>query len=183
MMYVTHKMIEVVHFDSGTFDQLTLNANDLSNSFGSFSAMQPMYFDQYTALYNRWLVYSSTIKATILSEVGTPTTFAMCPATVATTVLAIGRIQEQPYGKTAFIGNQDGPGKAVMRLSMTTKKIRGETLSDDDFAGQGSITGPQRPWFWLIGANRHGTGTNDLWVTFELTFRVRWFKRVVSGQS
>lgn len=183
MMYATLRADKVIEYTVGTFDQLTFNGNDLSNPWGVFSASQPLYFDQYVALYNRWLVYSCSIKATILSEVGTPTTFAIAPSTSATTVLDITRISEQPYGRAAFIGNQDGPGKAVMRLSMTTRKIRGETITDDDFSGQGPTTGPQRPWFWLTGANRHGGGTNDLWVRFVLTFRCRFFKRNLSAQS
>ncbi len=182
-MFVNLHYEETINYIAGTFDQFVWSGNNLADVNVTGGGHQPLYFDQYTSLYNRWTVSSSSISATIINNSSTASSFMVVPTANEVGFLNMTEAQEQPYSKSVLLSSQFGDNRATIRHTMTTKKARGETVLDDTFSGQAVSVAPNRLWFWQTAAAIHGAGTVNTWVRFKLTYRVRFFKRIPPGQS
>lgn len=141
---------------------------------------QPMFYDQYTAIYERYLVTSSSVEVLGMNTSNSQAAeLALYPST--SSVLPSGNptiIKSYNHAKFRQVQEQRGGGRVKMFSRMSTKKIRGESLLDDSFGALTSAS-PTRQWFWhLVGAAGDLT-TNVISVTLiiTVTYRVKFHKR------
>lgn len=176
-MFVPMKWTGTILYENLGFHTTVFNANNLALPTSATPLHQPMYFDQYKALYQRWLVYDVSIRMEIANSGITPVEVAVLPSALSSPYTTVIKAIEQPYAKSVMLANL-GQNRAVLRHRMSTKKIRGEQLMDDAFAGTGDI-GPARNWFWTIVVEGvpDTTATNCA-IKFVLMYKVRWFKRL-----
>ena len=181
-MYCTLNYVETVQYSDPNAIHHEWNANSINDPNRSGTGHQPMYFDQYISVYQRWLVYASTVKMEIVNLSAGSLGVVMIPASILTPINDIGKLQEQNYSRSILVANF-GDNKGRLSLSMTTRKIRGETVSDDDFSGS-LQNPPSRQWFWITTLqNADPTVPVLATIKYSFTYRVRFFKRFPVIQS
>lgn len=153
---------------------------DLTSSTGD---SQPIYFDQYSNLYGRYMVYSSVVSATIVNEGLATTTVGLYPATdSANTINNVDELNTQPYLRSRLVPNLDSGGALNMRNPMTTAKMRGGLAFSEEW-GALTTQNPTRAWYWHIHSQITGPGNVEMTIRVTIRYRVRWYKRNQVGQS
>ena len=182
-MFTSMKYVETIEFGAIGFHVQEFAGNKVSDPNVTGAGHQPMYFDEYSQLYNRWLAYSCSLRMEIVNSSTVPLNVVVFPSSTQVPILNISKAQEQPHARSTLVGNF-GTNRGVLTHNMTTRKIRGETIMDDDFSGQGNSGQPSRQWFWLVVLESEpATTAVNCVIKFTLVYRVRWFKRVVAEQS
>lgn len=183
MMYVPLKYVETIEFSGTNFANHEFSGNKPSDPNNTGSGHQPMYWDEYTVLYNRWLAYSCSIRLEMINSSTAATNVCLLPAVALFPVLDVSKVQEQPHARHVLVGNF-GTNRATLRHNMSTRKIRGETVMDDEFSGQGNLGNPQRQWFWgIVMQTVPQSILLNLVIKFTLVYQIRFFKRNVQEQS
>lgn len=147
---------------------------------------QPLFFDQYALVYERYLVSSSSMRVMVMSiNNGITAQIATLPSVESSPVTTNpSDLKEQPHAKFRFIQEQKGGGKATLSTRISTKKIRGDSILDDSFGAQ-VTTNPQRQWFWHIVASAGDLSAEVIGLTLliSITYRVKFHKRVNPAKS
>lgn len=182
-MYVPLKYTELIGFGLDSITQHEWNANNLIDPNRTGTGHQPMYFDEYVTMYNRWLVSSVSWKMEIVNSATVPLRVCMLPIADLSPFQVMEKGEEQPYAQTRLVGNF-GTNKASMSGRVSTKKIRGETVLDDSFSGFGGSIPPERPWYFItLLQSEPVTEAKNCVVRFTFVFNVRFFKRRPAEQS
>lgn len=148
---------------------------------------QPANWDDYSALYKQYRVWSSTIRVHIVpgDASSEPTLWAVGPRHVSTTLTAATQMDflTQPYvqGHLRAV-NRIGAPDSTVTMSMSTAKMEG--LSNTEFQGRDDLTAlvtanPAQQWFWHVCATNVDTSvTGSVAIYVELTYDVEFFERV-----
>lgn len=180
--YVTLQYVRTITFTTVFFDTLVWNANHLGDPEPLSGGHQPMFFDEYKALYDRWEVISTSYKMEIINSSPQPVHVCMFPHTILTPITNVSKGQEQPYSKHVMVGNL-GQNKGRLASSHTTRQIRGERIVDDSFSGKQNLA-PVRQWFYTtVVVSEPETIAVNVSIKFTMRYRTRFYKRLVSEQS
>lgn len=175
---MTHKYRETVTLAStaGVMATYAFNANGMYDPNQSGTGTQPMYFDQMTALYDHYVVNSSTIKVTFVPAAvhANPGQIALYQNDdVSTAPTSIARIGEQTTGVAKIFGPE-----ANYTLSLKNKyscpKIWGANpLALSTQQGSGTAN-PTEGTIWTL-AYEAGNGSNQsVLATVEITYNATW---------
>lgn len=94
---------------TGTFTQTNIALNSAYDPFQSFTATQPMYYDQLIALYQGVKVYYTFVKFTIINTSGSePLDFCIIPGIGSSSLTDMMQAREQKNATYALIGSGDG---------------------------------------------------------------------------
>lgn len=148
---------------------------------------QPLAYDQFAAVYNRYYVRASTASITFQNnDTSNGLIASLIPTTLsAVTFTSSEDIREQPYAKVAWIGQVGSNNTRTLRSTMSTAKIRGKFSKYDESYASIVTDNPNRQWFWNVtteNANLSGSAvTANLSMTF--IFYVRFYKRIDLSSS
>lgn len=160
-----------------------LNGNNVQSPNPAIGAHQPYYFDQYAALYDKYMVYSSSLKVSLLNTSAGAQILGIWPSTTSTGGAAnAGELLEQPYVRTRTVPFGAGALPVTVSASMSTAKMRGGTLMSEEWGGLVSGN-PERAWFWNVNVITFGGSNSDHSMTFTMRFKVRFYKRSQVDQS
>jgi len=148
---------------------------------------QPANYDDFSAVYNQYRVWGSSIKVHVLTTTsGTePVLWILGPRhnSTAVTYATAMDFAAQPYVKSSLQSiYRTGAKDAVFSASMTTAKFQG--LSSTEFQGRDDLTAlvstnPAEQWYWQINAtNVDVTVTSEVAIMVELTYDVEFFDRI-----
>lgn len=185
MMYTTLKYTTHINFSQISNTQ-TFRGNSLFDIDFTSIGGQPLWFDQYAAIYDRYLVFGSSLSVQVMNLSSTVTgQIAILPSVSSSPVSTNPvNLKEQNYSRYSLI--QRNSGSKVTRLfnRISTKKIRGETILDDS---HGALVGsnPSRVWFWHVVAACGDLGADSVSLTLVITLslRVKFHKRIQPTQS
>lgn len=143
---------------------------------------QPLYFDQFSQMYNRYRVHKSQIvvellNSTIASHITiTPTTDGTWPATLRT-ALESNYTASMPISSSVF--------RMVKDRSISTKKIFGmQSITQDDLYQSVCTTSPSRQWYWrIMGESFDGVTNVSIRVNVRIVYEVEFFERFPIGPS
>lgn len=162
---------------------LAFSGNSLFIPSLDLATHQPLYFDQYAALYDRYMVYGSSIQATVCNTSAGAQGAAVWPSVTGTgTAANVGEMAEQPYVVLKTVAPAPGSRPVTLFKSMSTSKMRGGTVFSDDW-GALVTADPERTWFWNFNVITFGGADSDCSVTFKLRYRCRFYKRTQVDQS
>ncbi len=146
---------------------------------------QPMGFDQWKLLYERYKVHASSISLRVVNSTSTVTKLVLFPMTDAVSLVNdINEASEQPYSKSRMITGQGGSPFVNIYNKMSTKKIRGVRIPLDDDYSANIDANPARQWFWhILCQDPLFTGTLDLLVDVSIIYYAEFMKRAPVNAS
>lgn len=180
LKYVSHISVTQI------LNTQTYRGNSLFDPDFTSIGHQPLGFDEYALIYDRYFVYSSTINViAVNNSTSVPAHIALMPGSSTTPVSTDPTVmKEQAYCKYKILPISRGTGIVSLFNRSSTKKMRGETVLDDSF---GAITNntPQRQWYWHLIAKAADLTSSaiDVSMTITMTFKCRFHKRRVLNQS
>jgi hypothetical protein len=143
---------------------------------------QPLYFDQFAQLYNRYRVHASQIvfellNSTISSHVTiTPTTDGTWPSSLRN-ALETNYTCSIPISSSVF--------RTVKDRSISTRKIWGmQSITQDDLYQAVYSASPVRQWYWkLWGESADGVTNVSIRCNVRIVYEVEFFDRYPIGPS
>lgn len=138
-----------------TYAQYTFRGNCVYDPDETYTGHQPLYYDQYTAVYSKYKVTSSKMRVTVANYNASASAVAvLTPSSEILTITSYPVAMEQPYAKRTElipISTRQGAQSSVSS-SMSTQKMLG--LSASQFASEdySALTGaiPLSVWYWNI---------------------------------
>lgn len=163
---------------SGTFTQIW-SGNSIFDPDQTGIGTQPIGYDQYDTLYDRYEVHGCKITVKLINNSETVPFMATLRPTRYTS--PVGEPSEQPYTKTRVVGISTG-GKpyTTIQAYFNTKKIFGlnkpqstEGTYISDFGAN-----PSRQWYWNLYLTTIEGGQllnmfYDAWITYYVTLQQR----------
>lgn len=153
----TLRYSEEVGITGTTYGQYTFRGNSAFDPNETGVGHQPCYFDQYSAVYSKYKVISSTCRVTASNYNATAAAVVvLSPSSDIVTITSYSIAMEQPYAKrTEYMPVSTRMGcQSSVKKRMTTRRILG--LSPSQFASEdySALTGasPSSIWYWNISA-------------------------------
>lgn len=149
---------------------------------------QPLYYDQYSAIYNKYRVLGSSIRVDVVNHsIDSAAHFAVFPSTDTQTFTSMSQVMEQGRAKSPKIIplSQFGP-MPIIKSYCSSRKALGLTkvqMGDDTVAALIGAN-PSQVWYWNI-VTESTTSTIDIDQIFivKLTYYVQFFDRSIVAES
>lgn len=174
---VTHKYSESITLTStlGTLALHLFSCNGMTDPNISGAGHQPMYYDQFTALYDHYTVIGSKIKYRICTNSPTLSMLvgAMINDDTTTTVTSISGIDEASLGKTRLIpAGMDVPTVITQKWS-AKKFFPGSVLANNSLQGSGANP-TEQSYFAVYLQDPTATQTVACTVQVEIEYIAVW---------
>lgn len=179
---------------SSAFGEYLFNGNSIYDPNRTSTGHQPMYQDEFAALYRKYAVSASKIQVSFVNrkaagEIGiTPFgTVGVYPHTSSTTSVDLTDATERDNCTYASIGPNTGDqGIINMTQYSKTRQVVGKGIDDDDLIGNTGNSGnnPALPWNWhLFYGSLDATDNLELYITVTITYYIKFFDRIKVGGS
>lgn len=159
--------------------------NDLFDPDYTGTGHQPLYFDEYAAIYNKYKVFGCKYKIMILSKTDDVNGMLSINASddSTTPVSSATEFMEQGNARQAVVSGQEGQNRKYITGYFSIKKLLGvKNLQDDDFRTAVS-TNPSNRVFMNLCYQSFDSGTSSLNVAIVLTFYSEFSNKKLIGQS
>lgn len=142
---------------------------------------QPLYYDQFTAVYNKYVVIGATIKVDFspLSDDTEITTTG--PYTVGLTMNNSNNwatngatLSEQSGSLTTMVGRDKGTSVRSLTLRFDTKRDMGVSIDDDDVQSVNS-SNPNKTQFVYVWCADQNLTSGSVKINSTITYRVKFF--------
>lgn len=170
----------------------SMRLNSLHDPDSTGVGHQPLYYDQLSSIYGRYVVLCSTMTATfsaLPSAIATaqPSGPMLCGVyaddngTISTTV---STLMEANTGKSTFLCNQNGGNNVkVFKINYDPDRDLGVS-ADDDTVGADVGNNPSKVWFGSAWLAESGLSTaSSCNVKIEIDFYVKFSKQADVAQS
>lgn len=177
----THLIYQDTFNISGVAQQYTYRGNSLFDPDFTSTGHQPMYYDQYISVYEKYRVYGSSIKITVVN-IGT-TTDSPCEVVIAPTSSVptfTSSSMAKEVARATYTGllpaGQFRTGRASNDITTATiLGLRGPQIYDLDYAAIFSAN-PTQLWYWALYLYPT-IGSLDLVMTVTITYDCEFFDR------
>lgn len=172
----THKYSLAVEIaiSSGISTPQVFRGNSIFDPDFTSTGYTCMGYSTLAALYNRYLVTSSSIRIRAASD--SPVQVAVVPVLTSSTIsTATEDLAENAYGKDMMTA---AGTVREMSSSMSTSRMWGQTLTDGSFAAATGAN-PSNSWFWHIKVGHlFGAGTATVNLIVDIVYYTEWSARV-----
>lgn len=169
---------------SGTPATYSWRGNSVYDPDFTSTGHQPLYYDQLTAIYNRYRVDGCKLKFTACTDGDTPMAVVVVPNDSGEGFATIGSACERKFSVERTV-TKEFP--QLMKTYAASNKIMGMTKDkyrDDDLNSAQYDANPTNIWYWnLITQTVNGSSTGTLRITLCLTYYVSFFEPKQIGQS
>lgn len=176
---------QVIDFNGATqFQNHVFRANSVYDPDYTGVGNQPMWFDEFAQLYQRYTVYASKIQCTFInqaSETGNAPFAHICvtPKNVATVALDIEDELEYNRSKSSILAKGSGAqGVASINHYVNINNILGKTKYEksDDVVSSAVGSNPARQVYWHIMGSAFNAGDKfDAYCKVKITYYVRFY--------
>jgi len=167
-----------------TFDEYIFAGNSCYDPNVTGTGSQPVGFDQWSALYGKYRVVGSKIKASFINNVSSNNIyFSVIPVTASSGVTGFNDAVGQPYSRWCACTPPTGMSRARIVNRMTTSKIYGQNISTDDVFAATTGANPSSPWYWVINAVTAHAVNLGYDMEIEIFYDVIFFKRIPNDLS
>lgn len=145
---------------------------------------QPLYHDNYAALYERYIVTSAKMDLLCVNHGATDSCIVMCIA--STEQYALGDINanatfEQPYAVRSKLLSVASQNPSKLSMSMTSTKALGQYKTQylaDDINNASFGANPTREWFFNVAVlAMNGASSQPVRIQLLITYNVECFDR------
>lgn len=159
---------------AGTGQNYTWRLNSLFQP-DPLVSLQPQGFDQWTAFYNDYCVYASSIRLEFITDINGPIEVALGPDGDVTPPLTIGHAKMLPYYRTKVINGYSAPRSAIGN-KCAVKVLEGHRLGHDNQYVTFHTSNPTSVKYWqFMMFSPFITGSLDVRVTI-------WYKARLSSR-
>lgn len=171
---------------TGTY---VFRANSCFDPDFSVGGHQPLYFDQYSAVYDHYRVVGSSIKVDAVTPSGVNAMyFVVFPSTISIglTDTLQSVYEQQRAGAPVFLPIARRRGSRIKKYA-STRQVMGITKSQmygDEYAAR-TVNNPTNEWYWnLLSEPDDATTTGQLvYCTVKIVQYVQFFDRIIAAQS
>lgn len=172
----------------GTEDYFKLN--DIFDPAVGAAADQPLFYDQYAALYGRYRVYAATVEVRFMSL--DTAVIAACAASIqpsaSTTTLTAqtgAYVQEMPLTTTLNISPHGEHTWLMERKTFTMNYLEGESAytHGDDYEAAFGASPAVTPYIRIAVANRGAAATISVVYNIRITYHTRIWNPLTAAQS
>ena len=183
--YVDRIVIDGIEGDS-TFEY-AFRGNSCFHPDAITGGHQPLYYDQYSLLYDKYRVMGSSIKIDVINSSGTSTMFyAIEPNTDDASIGDVSTFYEQTRSGAPKIVPIAGRLSSKMVKYVSTRRVCGLTKSqmmDDTFASR-TNNNPNNVWYWnLFFQSMDGTAHVTGYFMVKITYYVQFYDRLLMVAS
>lgn len=173
---------------SGAVSGNVMRANSLFDPNETGVGHQPLYFDQFSAVYNRYQVYAATITVVFSPVTETAATSDWLVGIVGQSTNTVGAVPstlcEQGHAKWAVInGRNGGPNQKTLTLTYTPESCLALTNKDTDVGALISANPDQSYKFLVWCADMQASGTTSLIGSVDITYDVVFSDRITVAAS
>lgn len=172
----------------GPEDQFKLN--DCFDPAVGAASTQPLFWDQFSALYSRYRVYAATVEVRWQTTDTSNITACACliqPSTASHNVTGQNTafVSEMPMCSVIRIAPGGEHNWIVGPKRFTMSEIEGSKswTTDDDFAAQVTASPAVSPTLRLACANRNGTDDVYVYYTIRITYHTHLYDPKIPSQS
>lgn len=139
---------------SGVVDTDVWRGNSLYDPYNPAAASpQPQFFDQLSAIYNRYRVVGSSVKVTFVNDDDVAIEAVVYPSISATPVTLIEDARSQSRARSGIVGGKGSNQFKILKTYSSTAQTRGVSQTavktDDDYTAAIN-TNPTRTWYWVV---------------------------------
>ncbi len=148
---------EIAIAPGAAYGQYTYRGNSCFDPDESGIGHQPMYFDQYAAVYSKYKVISCSCSVTGSNyNASASAVLAIIPSSEIPTLTSYAIAMEQPYAKRTELLpiSTRGGVQSTVASRMSTRRILGLTsaqFASEDYSATTGAT-PSSVWYWNIAA-------------------------------
>lgn len=147
---------------------------------------QPLFYDQYIAVYEKYRVFGSSIRIQVVNESTVPAYVIITPSTSPVTLTTVSAILEQNRASSLRVILPNGYNSSSQKRYCSTKQATGVTykeILDQDYAATYGAN-PINLWYWNLFAESIDNTTNlSLRFIVTITFYCEFFDRQNVAQS
>lgn len=185
------KFNTTISLTSGTYNYNIFRGNGAYDPDFAAGGQQPMYFDELTALWQRYCVLSSQIQVNAINRTATGgasfTKVGVYPLGRATPESDLPSATERDNCKYAQLGPNTGD-QGIINITHYAKatQVLGKARDEntDDVLSALYTTNPARQWYWHVFA---GTLDNlsdiNVFLDVTLTYYVKFYDKIDVGRS
>jgi len=137
---------------------------------------QPLYFDQFAAVYDNYVVLASKITCTFSpnGDGAAPFVIGITQGNSPSFASSMYTLQEQNKSFTSVLGDKDGTSVKTLTASYAPYPCLGVSTSDDTV--QAGVTGnPAKQWYAYTWVQDRSGNSSSVHVTTVIEYRVRFF--------
>lgn len=160
--------------------------NDLFDPNFTGTGAQPKYYDQLSALYNRYRVYASAIECKFYNTTNASTTYVDCAlAPVNQTAAGYQPEALASLPRATWTTIQANSGFRTLRNAVTTAIQLGVKDVEGSDRLQSTITqSPSERWLWAISARSYDSTTLcTIGLDVKITYDCEFFDRTIATDS
>lgn len=148
---------------------------------------QPLYYDQYGAIYNRYCVAGSAIQLDVINDAGgAALQYTVEPSTNVSTFTDISAVYEQSRAGAPKIVPIAARVSSRFKRYASTRQVSGLTkiMSESDAWTSSIGNNPSENWFWnILFQSMDGSSAVDGYFVVKLIYYVHFYDRITIGQS
>lgn len=162
------------------------NANSIYDPDLTNSGHQPLYYDQFSPIYNKYQVDAFKLEIEITNQ--SSTTNSNCLVGISnfdpsTTVFDV--LDELPYTKRASVGPSTGMNTRKLSIYGTVKRIYGlKNIEQEDSLASGYSTNPTyKIYVWFCSIATDGSSSQNIYFRGTLTQYTKLYDRKIVALS
>lgn len=177
---------ESVHLNIMGAQNHDFRMNSLHDPDKTVTGHQPMAYDQWSALYNRYRVHAIKLEVTCVqgdNAEGASAMIALFPNPADVTVTSNYQVLEMQNSAYTFIGNTSaGQSISKLELYLDIKKVMGLNELDDDYTAAVGANPVKSPVVTLWAENMAGISM-DIQAVVEITYYAEFYEPKLLGLS
>lgn len=188
-LYCKLKYATEVHFADGlsASTYYSFRGNSLYDPDYTGTGHQPMYFDQYSAIYNRYRVMGAKIEINAINASGSSATYFVLQSGTDTIISAnITELLEQSRAKISKVLPISQRVPIKIKSYVSTRKACGlnkKQIFDEDFSAL-TTSSPNQIWYFnMLATSINNTSPLDFYFMATITYYVQFFDRKTQAQS
>lgn len=188
-VFVKLKYAENFQLGNGASSVLSFSwrGNSLYDPSYTSPGHQPMYYDQYSAIYGRYRVLGSKIVVRCINGAGDLAQYVVLQAgTDLYSTSSITTILEQSKGAISKIVSRDSQSPSYIKMYQSTRKACGLTKTEafgDHFSAD-TGNNPQQIWYWNLSFGTiNGTSPVSMYFIATITYYCQFYDRLNAVQS
>jgi len=186
-MFVKLKYVEELNLTDivGTNIYYSFRGNSLWDPNLTGSGHQPLFFDQYAAIYQRYKVFASKITVLVTNPTSSPCNMVLQSGTDNYLGSSYSQILEQPGAKVTRTIPPTNQMTSKMTNFSTTRRACGlsrKEVSEENYSAL--VTGnPNEIWYHnLFFQNAYAIAIN-VYITVQITYYAQFYDRLIATQS
>jgi len=145
---------------------------------------QPLYFDQFAAVYDNYVVLASKITATFspASDGAAPFVVGITSGNSSSFSTSVYTLQEQNKSVGTMLGDKDGTSIRTVSTTYTPRQCIGVSENDDTVQA-GVTSSPAKPWYAYTWVQDRSGNSSSITINVLIEYKVRFFgmKNVTSS--